>query len=166
VKHGIRRERDGSYRIALGEDERDILAALPGQLAEALDADEPSLYRLFPPAFTDDVAANVEYHSLVAKGLEDGKRAALRELERTAHEERLSEEQLESWLGAIESLRLTLGTQLDVTDETYLTALDPNDPNLPRHHVYHWLSWLQEEVVEALSSGLPRGGGGRLRGEA
>ena len=76
------------------------------------------------------------------------------ELERTAFEERLSQEELESWLGAIESLRLTLGTQLDVSDETYLTALDPDDPELPRHHVYHWLSWLQEEVVEALSSGL------------
>jgi hypothetical protein len=156
VKRGIRRERDGTYRVALHEAEREVLAALPGQLAEALDADEPSLYRLFPPAFTDDVAANVEYHSLVAKGLEDGKRAALSELERTAQEDLLTEEQLESWLGAIESLRLTLGTQLDVNDETYVTALDPNDPDLQRHHLYHWLSWLQEEVVEALSAGLPR----------
>ncbi len=159
MRHGVRRERDGTYRVALDEVEREMLAALPGQLAEALDADEPSLYRLFPPAFTDDVAANVEYHSLVGKSLEDGKRAALRELQRTAGEERLTQEQLESWLGALESLRLAIGTQLDVSDESYATVLDLDDPELVRHHVYHWLSWLQDEVVEALSSGLRRNRG-------
>jgi hypothetical protein len=159
VRHGVRRERDGTYRVALDEVEREMLAALPAQLAGALDADEPSLYRLFPPAFTDDVAANVEYHSLVGKSLEDGKRAALRELQRTAGEERLTQEQLESWLGAMESLRLAIGTQLDVSDESYATVLDPGDPELVRHHVYHWLSWLQDEVVEALSSGLRRNRG-------
>ncbi len=157
MKRGVRRERDGTYRVQLHDAEREVLAALPAQLAEALDEDDPSLYRLFPPAFADDVAMNVEYHSLVGKGLEDGKRAALNELERTAHESRLTEDELESWLGAIESLRLTLGTQLDINDETYVTELDPADPNLPRHHLYHWLSWLQEEIVEALSAGLPRG---------
>jgi Domain of unknown function (DUF2017) len=149
----VRRERDGAYRVSLDEAERELLAALPAQMREALDSDEPSLYRLFPPAFADDVAANVEYHSLVGKGLEDGKRTALGELERTAHAERLTEEELESWLGAIESVRLTLGTQLDVTEESY-AALDPRDPELPRFQLYHWLSWLQEEVVEALSAGL------------
>jgi uncharacterized protein DUF2017 len=156
VRHGVRRERDGTYRVALDEVEREMLTALPAQLAEALDADEPSLYRLFPPAFTDDVAANVEYHSLVGKSLEDGKRAALRELQRTAGEERLTQEQLESWLGAMESLRLAIGTQLDVSDESHTTVLDPGDPELMRHHVYHWLSWLQDEIVEALSAGLRR----------
>jgi hypothetical protein len=153
VRHGVRRERDGAYRVSLDEAEREILAALPMQLCEALDADEPSLYRLFPPAFADDVAANVEYHSLVGKGLEDGKRAALGELERTAHAERLTEEELESWLGAIESLRLTLGTQLDITEASY-AELDSADPEFPRLQLYHWLSWLQEQVVEALSAGL------------
>jgi hypothetical protein len=130
---------------------------LPGQLREALDAGEPTLYRLFPPAHADDAAANEDYARLVGSGLVDGKLQALAELERTAHATRLDDDELGAWLGAIESLRLVLGTQLDVTEESY-GPLDRSDPDAPRLALYHWLSWLQEEVVQALSESLERGG--------
>ena len=61
-----------------------------------------------------------------------------------------------TWLGALESLRLVLGTQLDVTEESY-GPLDLDDPEAARLALYHWLSWLQEEVVQALSASLPEG---------
>lgn len=156
MRHGIRRRRDGTYRVDLPPQERDVLAALPGQMREALDAGEPTLYRLFPPAHTDDDAANEEYTRLVGPGLVDGKRLALAELERTAHASTLDEDELGAWLGALESLRLVLGTQLDVTEETY-AAFDADDPQAPRLALYHWLSWLQEEVVQALSASVERG---------
>ena len=85
-----------------------------------------------------------------------GSCAALAELERTAHATRLDQDELGAWLGAVESLRLVLGTQLDVTDESY-GPLDRSDPDAPRLALYHWLSWLQEEVVQALSESLERG---------
>jgi hypothetical protein len=50
-----------------------------------------------------------------------------------------------------------LGTQLDVTEESY-GPLDRGDPEAPRLALYHWLSWLQEEVVQALSASLPEPG--------
>lgn len=134
-----------------------MLAALPGQLRDALAADEPTVYRLFPPAYADDAAANVDYHRLVGETLLDGKLAALGELERTAHAEEVTEAELESWLGALESLRLVLGTQLEVTEES-VARLDPADPDAPRIALYHWLSWLQEEVVQALASSLGEDG--------
>ena len=109
MTRGIDRRRDGSYRVRLPAEERDILAALPGQLRDALDAGEPTLYRLFPPAFADDDAGNADYARLVGATLMDGKRAALSELERTAHAESLTEEELRTWLGGLESLRLVLG---------------------------------------------------------
>jgi hypothetical protein len=154
VKRRIKRHRDGTYRVELPEDERAVLGALPGQLREALAADEPSVYRLFPPAFHDDAGANMDYHRLVGESLLDGKLAALAELERTASATRLTAEELEAWLGAVESLRLVLGTQLDVREET-VDAFDPSAPEAPRLALYHWLSWLQDEVVQALSTGLP-----------
>lgn len=153
MRRGIKAEKDGTYRVELPDEERDVLASLPEQLREALEAGEPTLYRLFPPAHPDDDAANEDYARLVGSGLVDGKLLALAELERSAHARRLDEEQLGAWLGAIESLRLVLGTQLDVHEGSY-GALDPADPDAPRLALYHWLSWLQEEVVAALSERL------------
>ena len=155
MRRGIAARRDGTFGLRLPADERDILAALPGQLREALDAGEPTLYRLFPPAYSDDDAANADYARLVGATLLDGKRRALDHLERTAHAETLTEDDLGAWLGALESLRLVLGTQLDVTEESY-RPLDPAAPDAPRLALYHWLSWLQEEVVQALSDALSR----------
>ncbi len=74
-------------------------------------------------------------------------------LERTADAERLDESELGAWLGALESLRLALGTRLDVTEETY-AELDPRDPRSPELALYAWLSWLQEEVIQALAATL------------
>ena len=157
MRRGIDAKRDGSFRLRLPTDERDVLAALPGQLREALDAGEPTLYRMFPPAHVDDDAANQRYARLVGASLLDGKLRALEHLEQTAHAETLTEDDLEAWLGGLESLRLALGTQLDVTEESY-GPLDPTDPDAPRLALYHWLSWLQEEVVQALSTRLPEPG--------
>jgi len=153
VRRGIKPRRHGGYSVHLPGEERDVLASLPGQLRGALDAGEPTLYRLFPPAHADDDEANADYARLVGEGLLEGKLLALSELERTAHAATLSEDELGAWLGALESLRLVLGTQLDVTEESY-GKLDADEPDAPRLALYHWLSWLQEEVVDALASSL------------
>ncbi len=83
----------------------------------------------------------------------EGKLEALRVVEETAGAERLTGEQLEGWLGALESLRLYLGTQLDVSEATYEAHVDPDDPEAPALALYGYLSWLQEEAVAALSAG-------------
>ena len=153
-ERGIRRARDGSYTVRLGPEERDLLASLPAQLRTVIEADDPSTRRLFPPGYADDKEAEDEYRSLVHDGLREGKLAALRSFEATARSERLTEEELGTWLGAIESLRLVLGEQLDVREDTYLNALDPGDPEAPRLALYAWLSWLQEEAIAALSKSL------------
>ena len=145
--------RDGDYRVTLSGRERELLRALPGQLRELLSEDDASLVRLFPPAYENDEEADAEYRGLVRHGLVDGKLAALRLLERTADAERLDDGELGGWLGALESLRLALGTRLDVTEETY-AELDPRDPRSPELALYAWLSWLQEEVIQALAATL------------
>jgi hypothetical protein len=152
----IKRDRKGGYRLDLPREERQLLASLPGQLREVLQSEEPDpgLRRLFPPAYADDPEADDEYRRLMREDLLEGKLAALRVVEETAYAERLTDEDLEAWLGAIESLRLYLGTQLDVGEEIYESALDPDDPDAPALALYGYLSWLQEQAVEALSAGL------------
>ena len=151
----IERDHNEGYRLRLPAEERDLLRSLPAQLREVLQTDDPSVRRLFPPAYVDDREAEDEFRRLMRDELLDGKLAALAVVEQTADADHLSAEQLEAWLGALESLRLFLGTQLDVSEETYAESLDPDDPMAPALALYGYLSWLQEQAVEALSAGLP-----------
>jgi Domain of unknown function (DUF2017) len=154
VKRRIERDSAGGYRLRLPVEERDVLRDLPAQLRELLQTSDPSLRRLFPPAY-DDAEADDEYGELVRADLLDRKLAALEVVEQTVDANHLTGEQLEAWLGALESLRLVLGTQLDVSEATYDQELDPGDPLAPALALYGYLSWLQEQAVEALAAGLP-----------
>jgi len=150
----IERDRKGGYRLRLPAEERELLRSLPAQLRDVLQTDDPSLRRLFPPAYDDDREAEDEFRRLMRDELLEGKLAALLVVEETAGADHLTGEQLEAWLGALESLRLVLGTQLDVNEETYEQDLDPRHPSAPALALYGYLSWLQEQAVEALSSSL------------
>lgn len=63
---------------------------------------------------------------------------------------RLTDEQAQAWLTALNDLRLALGSLLDVTEDMP-DELPPEDPRAPHLGVYHWLTWVQESLVQALS---------------
>jgi hypothetical protein len=63
---------------------------------------------------------------------------------------KLSLEQAEAWLSAINDVRLALGTTLDVTEDMP-EELPEDDPRSPHLGVYQWLTWMQEHLVLALS---------------
>ena len=65
----------------------------------------------------------------------------------------LAWEQLTSWLGALNDLRLVLGTRLNVTEETYQEEMDPEAPDTQAYGLFFYLGWLEEQIVEALASG-------------
>jgi hypothetical protein len=148
----IERTRSGSYRLRLTRRERALLRELAEELRARLDGDldEPSLRRLFPPAYPDDDEAQAEYRHLTGDELLDGRRAALRLLEE--ERDRLDEDELGLWLRALNDLRLVLGTRLDVREDTFERGI-PGDGRQARElAVYAYLSWLQEQAVEALGS--------------
>jgi hypothetical protein len=149
----IQRTRTGRFRLSLTKEEREVLRSLPGQLRELLGTDDPSLVRLFPPAYRDDAASNAEYERLTRDSLISDRLEALRVMESTVDAEELSEEQLTAWLGALNDLRLVLGTRLDITEDSYAAELDPRDPRAPELALFAYLSWLQEQAVAALSAG-------------
>jgi len=152
----IEATRRGDFRLRLTRGERDALRSLPGQLRELLATDDPSLVRLFPPAYPDDQEWNDEFERLTRGELRGTKADALRVMEETVDAERLTEEQLRAWLGALNDLRLVLGTRLEVTEETYADDVLPGDPRAPEFALFAYLSWLQEQVVAALAT-RPRG---------
>ena len=155
-EHGIEPTPEGDFRLRLPQAERDLLRHLRTELGRLLDAapGDPSLRRLFPPAY-DDEADETEYRRLMRDELLDGRRRALQVLEETADRDRLSADEAQAWLTALNDLRLVLGTRLDVREETLLHGLDPGDPRAPELALYAYLSWLQEGFVEAIGAGFP-----------
>ena len=149
----VSRRRDGTYRVQLPEGERALLRALPGQLRSLLVSEpaDPSLRRLFPPAYPVDPAHEKEYREIVGDDLLDGHVAALEVLEETADAEKLDEEQLLAWMRALNQLRLVLGTRLNVDDDSSGRMPDPDEPDAEVRSVFLYLGWLQEQVVAALS---------------
>lgn len=134
--------------MRLSRDERALLVGLASELRTQLEGEptDPSFRRLFPPAYDDD-ADERAYRDLMGGELLDGRREALDLLVRTADQKRLSREEAETWLRALNDLRLVLGTRLDVQESTLL-----DQPQTPELALYGYLSWLQEQLVAALSS--------------
>ncbi|HEX7095493.1 MAG TPA: DUF2017 family protein [Acidimicrobiales bacterium] len=148
----IRRTRKG-IEVSLPDEERDLLAELSAQLRQMLlDDEDPNLRRLYPNAY-DDPRADEEYRNMVRGSLVEGRLAALDTLDATVREKVLTEEQLGCWMGAVNNLRLVLGTRLDVREDEI--DFDPNAPDASARAVYHYLGWLLEEIVTVMSQGLP-----------
>jgi hypothetical protein len=154
----VRRRRDGTYRVDLDSWERDLLRTLPGQLRELLATDDPALERLFPPAYLGDdeetEARNEEYRRLMRGDLLGRKQSSLDVVEATIDATELDEEQLVAWMGAINDVRLVLGTRLDVSEDMGEDPFDDDDPRAPAYGLYVYLAHLQEWIVRALSSAL------------
>jgi Domain of unknown function (DUF2017) len=151
----VKRKGRGRYQVRLRPTERILVGDLVGQLREQLLAstDEPSVRRLFPPAYPDDPERDAGYQVLTRDELLESKLAAIEVVEQTLKGDELDEAGMTAWMGTLNSLRLVLGTRLDVDEE--LPTLDADDPLAPAYAVYEYLGWLLSQVVDALSPDLP-----------
>ena len=142
---------DGAVAVRLSREERSLLMELASELRSLLDGttSDPSLRRLFPRGYEDERDERA-YRDLTGGELLDGRREALELLAASAQKDRLSAEEADAWLRALNDLRLVLGTRLDVEEGALL-----DDPRTPELAIYGYLSWLQEQLVAALSSGFP-----------
>lgn len=151
----VRRKGRGRYQLRLRPNEKVLLGGLVEQLREQLVAstDEPSVRRLFPPAYPDDAERDAGYQVLTRDELLEHKLAALDVVENTLDSGELDEAQLTAWMNALNSLRLVLGTRLDVDEDP--KELDEGDPLAPAYAVYEYLGWVLSQVIDALSPDLP-----------
>jgi hypothetical protein len=151
----IRRQRDGRYRLRLDPAVRSLLKSVPEQLLPILDSDDPMMRRLYPPAYVgeDNAKAEADYRQMVGGVLENHHRQALETLIETADADTLSAEELNAWLAAVGSIRLVLGTRLDVSED--MADPEPDDPRLPEFALYQLLSVIQEAIIEVLAADLP-----------
>ncbi len=154
----IRRRRDGRYAVKLDPGVRAVLVSMAEQLSPVLSPHEPMTRRLFPPAYTadDDQGAERDYRSLVDSALLNHHQESLAMVAKTANAELLDESELNAWLSAIGSMRLVLGTRLDVSED--MVPPEPDDPAAPEYALYELLGQLQYLIVEVLVEELPEEG--------
>lgn len=137
-------------------DPLDDLARLLGQTGPATPPDDPVLARLLPDAYADDSEAAGDFRRFTEQELRNGKAAAARTVLATLPEDggrvRLTEEEAQVWLRALNDVRLALGVRLSITEdfEARVADLDPADPRSAYMWVYDWLTFLQETLVHAL----------------
>ncbi|MER7045708.1 DUF2017 domain-containing protein [Streptomyces jumonjinensis] len=148
----------------------DPLAALFAQGPSEPPSD-PALARLFPDAYATPGAkdpddelreASAEFRRFTENDLRAHKRddavAVVRALDSLAAGAggavlKLTADDCVHWLRALNDLRLTIGTRLEVSDEDEggaLYRLPDSDPRKPMVMAYLWLGMLQETLVETL----------------
>ncbi|AWW39357.1 DUF2017 domain-containing protein [Streptomyces cadmiisoli] len=134
---------------------------------------DPVLKRLFPDAYSDPEqpgqdeerkAHSAEFRRFTENDLRAGKRenalAVVRSLDELPAAGdggkvvlELTVQQSQQWLGALNDLRLAIGSRLEITDEDdteLLYRLADEDPRKPMVMAYLWLGGLQETLVSTL----------------
>ncbi|MFJ8144903.1 DUF2017 domain-containing protein [Streptomyces sp. NPDC096094] len=138
---------------------------------------DPVLRRLFPDAYGDPEgtpraeeaeeqrAHSAEFRRYTENDLRAGKRdnalGVIRTLDRLASAAageggavlKLSAEESQQWLRALNDLRLAIGSRLEIADEDdtdLLYRLPDEDPRKPMVMAYLWLGGLQESLVATL----------------
>ena len=137
-----------------GQESTDPLEAMLGMNGSTEISDDPALARLFPDGYSDDEHASADFRRFTEQDLRQQKTAALIDIRNalTGNDETslVSQEQAQSWLKAINDLRLVLGTRLEITQENDFD-FDSDDPGV---NLYNYLTYLQGTLLDALSSGI------------
>lgn len=139
------------YALKLDERERALIRQILGDMRALLmlDADDLRVRRLYPAAYADDAEKEDEYRRLTHEELRSARLANVDTVEASIEAEVLTEEQLTAWMQAINSLRLVLGTLLDISDDDQELAFDPDDPEARTQALYGYLGGLLDEIVDA-----------------
>lgn len=128
----------------------DPLAALIGIDSQAAKPTDPISSRLFPDAYPDDPDASMEFRRFTERSLRETSvtraKRVLADLEGRT-ELTLSPDQWQQWVGFLNSLRLALGTRLEIDQESWNEERSESDPLYQLYELYNWLTWMQETLI-------------------
>lgn len=144
-----------SYSLNIDASDRTTLNGLLDQLRDVL-MHEPSsdiARRLFPAAYHQDEQHEQEYQRLMRDELLSSRLASLSltasllEREMNSDSIVLSGDELDALMRSINSLRLVLGTLLDVDEDEFEAHLAEDDPAYGQYQLYSYLGWLLDWIV-------------------
>lgn len=149
----IRAKGPDRFLVDLPEELREVLSDVCGEVLGLLDGDDvtsqPVLERVFPPASVEDEEVRAGYRDLVQADLVRSRRDDLGRIVATVHDREMDRATIEAWMTGCNTLRLVLGTRLDVREDE-LPELAADDPELPVWALYEFLGALVGWIVEAL----------------
>lgn len=163
VLRGLVSQLEDMLRARAEEAPQDELTELTGiRTGSSESPDDPVLSRLLPDFHRldpdnptkEDLDSAAAMRSLHEPELLDAKvgvaTLVLETLPRDGGDVKLTFEQADAWLAALNDVRLALGTALDITEDMP-DELPEDDPRAPHLGVYHWLTWVQEGLIQALT---------------
>ena len=83
-----------------------------------------------------------EYQEMVRDELVSKRLARLDTVAELAEATVLDQEQIAAWMGAVNDIRLVLGTRLGVTEDDEFEETDEEDPDAVARSAYWYLGWL------------------------
>jgi hypothetical protein len=160
---GLRRKkvveqlRSGAFRLNIEDGERQLIVRLMGELREVMvrsDPDGPGVRRLFPTAYHSDPEADAEYQRLMREELVASRLTGIETVTAALAAPEMTADELYATMQGVNSLRLVLGTMLDVGEDHDPLSVADDDPHAAETHLYDYLSWLLDHIVGALSGGV------------
>ena len=160
----FKRLADDRVQLRLPATEHDVLMSLLPQLQSIVDGEEAVEHlrrRLFPRAYDDDERED-EFRRLVGDDLAEQRSAALNDVVSSLEAARsrgrtriidLDADQVQSWLGVMQDLRLVLADVVGIRTESDWNR-DPATAG-PEEIVLWHVGALQEELLDLLLGGLP-----------
>ena len=154
-KGPVTRLDETSYSLNIDASDRTTLNGLLDQLRDVLMHDSSSdiARRLFPAAYHQDEQHEQEYQRLMRDELLSSRLASLSLttslLERDTNSDSvvLTADELDALMRSVNSLRLVLGTLLEVDEDEFEAHLDENEPDYGQYQLYSYLGWLLDWIV-------------------
>jgi len=148
----VRPRRDGRFDIVLALGVRAAIERAVDEVDALLDEpDLPVLARLRPDAYPDDPERAAAWQLLAGDELRTARREAFATVRRLHAASTATDEELWTWMRALNTLRLVLGTALGIEDDREERP-EPaeDDPARPVWELYQLTTLVQFELVRAL----------------
>ena len=155
IRGPVRQIDENRFENLLTDEEKELLGMLPGVVVEAIESHSPYVTRLFPPTYPFDDAAQRDIEKADTDSLADAHRRLLEGLAASVTKPVLTHEDLANWVGAINDIRLLIGTALDVYEEMDRPGED--DPRFQDFVIFDYLTWLQGSLLAFLSQQVDQG---------
>jgi negative regulator of replication initiation len=150
-----------TYSLNIDAQDRETLNSLLDQLRDVLmnDSNSDVARRLFPAAYHQDEQHEHEYQRLMRDELLSSRLASLTltssmlERDHEASQVNLTSDELDALMRSINSLRLILGTLLDVDEDEFEAVIEEDDPGYGQYQLYLYLGWLLDWIVRVQTEG-------------